>query len=241
MASQRVKDCTDGDVSLLSKYTGARDKHWFINNVTGEMWESAYHSLVARGLKGGAKRYTQETAEKAILEGTFGIISLESKYTRARDKHLFHNKETNDWWEAQFDAVRRGCSVGPCRGWGRDGWLKKASMLNEDGLSYLYLLKATERENPYLKVGITSRRLKDRYCQYSCEISEVRTWRLRPEVCWDLERMVIRDFKGFQPREWRLLKFIGKTECFTWTEELEQAVINFININKFHLCLESLH
>ena len=47
--------------------------------------------------------------------------------------------------------------------------------------------------------------------------------------------MVIRDFKAYQPKEWRLLKFIGKTECFTWTKELEEKIVDHIDTHKISL------
>lgn len=96
----------------------------------------------------------------------------------------------------------------------RDGFRKSnflSSCKGRDGLFYVIICNKNEEE--FMKVGITSRTVKERCCPSDLpyKYTSIYEFSTNAEDIWNLEKRILREYKNY--RHIPSIDFAGKTEC----------------------------
>lgn len=127
----------------------------------------------------------------------------------------------------------QGC---PCCGKVRSGWSRSRyiELTNRyrKGLSSLYIIKCDGAGEVFYKIGITSKRITERFSGKNMPYSytELKYATSEAGIIWDMEKTLHRLLKGYryQPK----LSFSGQTECFSHIPKKVYKLLNEMNMSK---------
>lgn len=127
-----------------------------------------------------------------------------------RQRALFKCPECSKEWNSLINNVKAGNAKSCCgkkRGWSKTQWI------NFSNVSYLYVVELFNEEESFIKVGITTKDLIQRFKQLPYEFKLLRLIQGESGYIFDLENRFKSIYSQFRysPR----LSFNGDTECFT--------------------------
>jgi hypothetical protein len=96
--------------------------------------------------------------------------------------------------------------------WTKDNFVKRC----KDSIGTFYVIKVFEGLEEFIKIGITSRDVKSRYCDQKRGVYEYEVLKViecDPGTVYDLEKFNLKNLKKFKYKP--LKEFQGHTECFT--------------------------
>ena len=126
----------------------------------------------------------------------------------------------------------QGC---PCCGKARSGWSRsryiKLTNSYNNGLSSLYILKCIGKDEEFYKIGITSKKITERFSGKNMpyKYMELRHVNSEAHIVWDMEKSlhrILRDHR-YQPK----IKFSGQTECFSHIPKEVYKLLDNINVS----------
>lgn len=103
-----------------------------------------------------------------------------------------------------------GCKKCNTIGFSKESWVKRL----KNKKAYFYIIKVYNKNEKFVKIGITSTNIKERYRnlkEYKYKI--IKTLEGEPSMIYDLEKEYLKKYKTF--KYYPKLSFEGKTECFT--------------------------
>ena len=159
------------------------------------------------------------------------------EYKNTRTKVLIRHKQypNYDWWVSpvSFKDHKSCLPLLNPTGWSRTEF-KNLCIKNNNGKGFLYLIYfiCEKSEEEFCKIGITSRSIKERFCnaQYNhLKIKKTVLLEQEPALIYDLENEILREYRQykFTPE----ISFDGRTECFTsnaWPIILKEKLSQYL-------------
>ena len=166
--------------------------------------------------------YTYEKDLYICLKSRINInCSIHGNFTQIVENHLKGNicPSCNNQIKSIKSKLKTSFS------WDKDSWLKMVSGKE----CIFYILKCFNYEEEFIKIGITSKSIKKRYCgkvmmPYNFDI--IKEIKGNPEYIWNIENKLKEKYKhlSYRPE----IKFGGyKTECYSTN------IINELNMKKY--------
>lgn len=145
------------------------------------------------------------------------------KYLGMRTKVSISCPEHGEFWQTPDNHLRgQGCkkcanSLINSIGWSKDNWIKLFD-INKDRIAKLYIIELWGNEESFLKVGITSTSLKQRFesrLPYKYKILDVIEG--NPSTVFETEKKLKFKFKKYRyvPK----MEFCGMYECYKFENE----------------------
>ena len=204
------------DYSLVD-YTTTLNIVKIICPVHGEFNQVAANHLSGKGCKECGRYKKRKRDFKISLKSCNEMHSNYYKY----DGPSYSNVRKNfviicpihGRFEQRVDHHLRGSGCTLCKkytnGFSRSAFIKYC----KEGLGILYVIRCKSVSETFIKVGITSKEIKERFnSNMPYEIEVIENLRMNSEIIYDLEKSIHRVFKKYKYTP--LKDFSGKSECF---------------------------
>lgn len=173
---------------------------------------------------------TNEQVDNALAQQQRNIYRIQN-IENANTKIKWCCRVCETGWKATPDSVLNlgsGCPNCSHRGLYNEQYLIKNPEL-KDQTSRLYLVKFTNYKNniTFLKVGITKKTVKQRFSNYMHEYDIEPLFELKTNLqkCIDTENQVLQMFSEYRQSPG---KFSGHTECFCYTDYIQNQLLNYL-------------
>ena len=173
---------------------------------------------------GDSRKLTQEqfiTKAKSIHGDMYNYDKV--KYISVHKKMIITCPEHGDFEQSANSHINFGSGCPHCglenKGWNRTKFVNKCE--SKDGIGTLYVIECYNETESFIKFGITSRSIEERYCSKDKMPYDYRILAEcngTPEMIWNIEKGLKRQMKlsHYVPQ----IEFCGHaTECFIRTVE----------------------
>lgn len=167
-------------------------------------------SFLEKALKIHGKRYDYSKTKYGnnAHEKVRVICRIHGEFLISPNSHL--SKKANCSKCSQISGKRKLKKEGNL-GWSKHNWVKRCKKRK----SFLYILRCWNKEEDFIKIGITSKSLERRYTTkkrmpYNYKIIKI-IESDNPEYIYDLEKRVLKDSISF--KYYPKIPFNGNTEC----------------------------
>lgn len=164
------------------------------------------------------RRFSKEDAisrAKEIWGDTFDYSDME--YTKMFDKHRIKCNRCGNYFNQALIQHINGkhdgcpnCRIGP--GWTRSNWVEFCNHKKRSE-PQVYIIRLFDEVESFIKIGITSRTIRERQHEIPYEYEVVRTYLGSPLFVYDKEIELHRKFKNYPYTP--LKRFGGDFECFS--------------------------
>lgn len=213
------------DYSKVS-YVNSKTKVIIICPIHGKFEQIAASHLSGRGCSKCAKNILihcrrstkEEFIEKVNKKHNYKYDYSNVEYKNNNTKVKIICPEHGVFEQTPRGHLTYGCPKCHLRGYSRESWIKIAAKNNK---SKLYIIECFNNEERFIKIGITSKSLKERFTKnempYNYKI--IMIYEYPPEIIWDFEKELHRTYnKDYQyiPK----IPFNGRYECYNiWITE----------------------
>lgn len=231
--ANRVADMLkERNISTVQPFSRVVDKYDFVCGVCNHTWNTAMNNLLnsntgCQKCAGLLPPTNDDIDARLLIENR--ALSRVGDYINATTKIKWKCHKCEKEWSAIPDNVlnaKSGCNICGCLGlvtmkyFSRNPHKKTVS-------GYVYLVEGEYKGTRFLKIGITEHGIEQRFKQYKkYNITPIYAKQMPLYDAFVIEQKVLQNnLKSlYRPSE----TFDGKTECFVYSDELKQSILDTI-------------